>query len=141
MGRCARLSVVSLLSNQSARPEGTVNGPFVYVCLKASSGTGEMGWFNYRIWGCGDCYILHGFRCQCVAREGKIPVLRFTRGCCQLRGSCQYASPQSESLRLRRSAGWLVHRASAVCPMLGTEVPKTTVSCVLSVCVRTEIQP
>ena len=42
---------------------------------EASSGTGEMGCFNDRTWGCGDCYNLHGLGSQWVAREEKIQVL------------------------------------------------------------------
>ena len=54
-----------------------------------------------------------------------------------MQGSCntyKFASPTNASIFvfvcLRRSAGWLVQRASAVCPMFYIEGLETTVACV-----------
>ena len=82
------------MSSQLARPEGTVNASFFYVCLKASSGTRD------RTWGFKDWCNLHGLSCQRVACEEKYRVTCFTLVCRQLRGSCQFARPQCESVFL-----------------------------------------
>ena len=59
---------------------------------------GKKGQFDDQIWGCGDCYNLHGLGSQWVTWGEKYQVLCVTLGCSQLQGSCQFAHPLSESV-------------------------------------------
>ena len=97
-GLRAKRFVVSLPKGQLARPEGIILCDFFFLFLKATLKTEEMSPFNNRTWGCGDCYNLHGLRCQRVACEEKHQVLCCALGCRQLQESCQFARPQSESI-------------------------------------------
>ena len=60
---CSLLFVVSLLSDQLAELEGTVDVPQLFVLLKVRSGTRRLGRFCWT-WGCRDCCILHWFWSQ-----------------------------------------------------------------------------
>ena len=56
------LLCLKFCSKSSVQRVGKTGGNIrrsISLRLKARLGTGEMGWFNDRTWGCGDCYNLH----------------------------------------------------------------------------------
>ena len=96
---CFVCFVFSLLSDQLAQHEGTVDVPLIFVLLKVSSGTRRLGQFYHWTCGCREFYILHGLWSQQVAWEVwyQVPPSSLW-GSRQLKGSCRFAPSPSASV-------------------------------------------
>ena len=143
--------VVSILSDQLAQPEGTVDASSLTFYRKQVQERQDLGLQRL---------LRPSWARESAGRmKGEVSSsVSVTLGCLQLSGSCHFARPQSRSsssavsvfvcLRLRpspsssvsvfvclrRSARWLVQRAWAVGPMFYIEGLETTVACVFKVC-------